>query len=276
MNKQSYNAFSIDLEDWFHLLDTNVTPTISEWGMMESRVERNTEILLNLLDKYNTKCTFFVLGWIAENFPNLIKYIHTRGHEIASHGYAHKLVYQQSPEEFRDDIKRSKDVIGNTLGQQPIGYRAPGFSIKKESIWALDILVEEGFEYDSSIFPAERAHGGYSDADPLPKRLENGLIEFPISTIKIFNKRLAFLGGGYLRLLPKRSILFCAENKVRKGEPLILYLHPRDIDINQPRLNLGRIRAFRSYVGLKTTLDKTRILLEKYPWITFGEYKDRF
>ncbi len=276
MNEQLKNLFSIDLEDWFHLLDTDTAPSMGAWHKMESRVERNTDVLLDLLRETNTKCTFFVLGWVAEKNPDLISKIYNEGHEIASHGYAHKLVYEQSPEEFRNDIKLSKEILEGITGSRPKGYRAPGFSIKKDNLWALDILLEEGFEYDSSIFPASRAHGGLSGADPFPSKLHNGLVEYPISTINMMFNRLAFLGGGYLRLIPEKMILLCSDYKVRNRVPLVLYVHPRDIDVDQPRIKLSKSREFRSYVGLNSTLDKMRSLLEKYSWIPFIEHRNKY
>ncbi len=266
------NLFSIDVEDWFHILDTSTAPSRDEWLRMESRLATNTEALLALLDEYQTKATFFILGWVAENYPQVVKGIADRGHEIASHGYGHDLVYKQSEEEFRADVRRAAEAIHKACGVHPRGYRAPGFSINGDTLWALDALVEDGYEYDSSIFPAKRRHGGLPGAQYVPSILPNGLKEFPISTINVGFGRLAYLGGGYLRLFPDRLIRYWAHRQQNRGMTLILYLHPRDIDDMQPRLPLSLMRRFKSYVGLERTLPKLAGLLEDFRWMPFRDY----
>lgn len=266
------NLFSIDLEDWFHILDSDAAPRMSQWSEQESRVEKNTQTLLDELERAGVSCTFFVLGWIAENYPDLVRRIADAGHEVASHGYAHGLIYQQTREEFRDDLRRANDTIEAAAGTKPRGFRAPGFSIRHDSEWALDILAEEGFEYDSSVFPASRNHGGLPGAHPLPTLLANGLREFPVSTIETPLRRVAYLGGGYLRLFPASLILHWARGQRTRDESLVLYLHPRDVDIEQPRLGLGAVRNFKSYVGLRGCLDKVRTLLREFEWMPFRDY----
>jgi polysaccharide deacetylase family protein (PEP-CTERM system associated) len=266
------NLFSIDLEDWFHILDSDASPKMSQWSELESRVETNCQVLLDELEQANVRCTFFVLGWIAENFPELVRRVSQAGHEVASHGYAHGLIYQQSRDEFRDDLRRANDAIEAAVGTRPKGFRAPGFSIRHDSEWALDVLAEEGFEYDSSVFPANRNHGGLPDAHPLPTLLPNGLREFPVSTISTPLRRVAYLGGGYLRLFPTPLILHWARGQQARGESLVLYLHPRDVDVDQPRLGLGAVRNFRSYVGLRGCLDKVTTLLREFEWVPFRDY----
>ncbi len=266
------NLLSIDLEEWFHLLDTSVIPPSRDWGDVPERVTKNSEILLDLLEQRNIKATFFVLGWIAENYPELVSRVAEAGHEIACHGHMHTLVYDQTRDQFRDDIKRARDVIGEVTGVAPIGYRAPGFSIRQDTLWALDVLLEEGFEYDSSLFPAPSSHGGLVDGPTLPALLSNGMKEFPVSTIDLVGSRLAYLGGGYLRLLPKHVIVPLARMQERSGRPLVLYLHPRDIDPGQPRLPLPRLRYFRTYVGLDGCLGKLEELLDQFDWHPFSEF----
>ena len=268
----SPHLFSIDLEDWFHLLDTDAAPALSSWADQEARVETNAGRLLDVLEQANVRCTFFVLGWIAEQYPALLQRIADAGHEIASHGYAHGLIYQQTPQEFRDDLRRANDAIEGAVGVRPIGYRAPGFSIREDSDWALDVLASEGFEYDSSVFPASRAHGGLPDAEPFPTRLPNGLMEFPVSTISTPLSRVAYLGGGYLRLFPTSLILHWARGQRARNESLVLYIHPRDIDLDQPRLDLGAFRNFKSYVGIGGCLDKVTTLLSEFDWVPFRDY----
>jgi polysaccharide deacetylase family protein (PEP-CTERM system associated) len=266
------NVFSIDVEDWFHLLDNSEAPEYERWASLESRVRHNTELLLGELARRDVKCTFFVLGWVAEQHPELIAEIAGAGHEIASHGYSHTLIYTQSPEEFRDDLRRASDAIVAACGVKPRGFRAPGFSIKRQNLWAFDVLKEEGFVYDSSSFPALRSHGGLPGTTPLPTVLENGLVEFPISTVDLRLARWSYLGGGYLRLLPKRLVLSWAASQEKAGIPLILYIHPRDVDPGQPRLELAPHTYFRTYVGVGSCLDKVSALLERFEWTSFEEY----
>jgi len=266
------NVFSVDLEDWFHVLDSPGVPPLAEWASCESRVRANAQVLLDEFDARGVRCTFFVLGWIAQQQPNLVKEIAERGHEIASHGHHHNLVYQQKEGAFRDDLLRANDAIHDVCGQAPQGYRAPGFSITAETPWALDVLAQCGFAYDSSIFPAPRSHGGLVGATPNPFQFENGLMEFPISTVPLGNsRRLAYLGGGYLRFFPYRLIRHWARRQHTQGIPLILYIHPRDIDPDQPRLKLGTIRNFKRNVGLAGCLSKLRNLLDEFEWTSFAD-----
>jgi polysaccharide deacetylase family protein (PEP-CTERM system associated) len=266
------NVFSVDVEDWFHLLYDSKAGEIERWAGLESRVRQNTQILLDELARRDVRCTFFVLGWVAEHHPQLIAEIAERGHEIASHGYAHTLIYTQTPEAFRDDLRRANDAIAKACGVTPRGFRAPGFSIKPQNLWAFDVLREEGFEYDSSAFPAVRSHGGLPGTAPLPTVLDNGLVEFPITTINLYVARCSYLGGGYLRLIPKSLMLSWATRQDRAGVPLILYIHPRDIDTGQPRLSVPPHTYFRTYVGLSGCLAKVRALLDRFEWTSFEEY----
>lgn len=259
------NALSIDVEDWFHILGLRNEIPISDWHKMESRVERNTRRILNILDVCNeTKATFFVLGWVAEHFPNLIMEIQERGHEIASHGYSHRLVYQLTPEQFREDVQRAKSITEDVIGQRVIGYRVPGFSIQNGNLWALDVIKESGFVYDSSIFPAYRGHGGFNDAPIYPYQDSSGLWEFPISVVQYWGMNIPFAGGGYLRFLPY-SVIKKAINKINsQGQSVILYLHPRDLDIHQPRIELSPYRRFKCYVNLHTAKNKLEALLKDF------------
>jgi polysaccharide deacetylase family protein (PEP-CTERM system associated) len=266
------NVFSVDVEDWFHLLYRDSAPEYDRWATFESRVRANTEVFLAELERCRVRCTFFILGWIAEQHPKLVEEISAAGHEIASHGYSHTLAYTQTPDEFRDDLRRASDAIVRACGCQPKGFRAPGFSIKRHNLWAFDVLLEESFEYDSSAFPAARSHGGLPGTAPLPSVLPNGLVEFPISTVNLRVGRCPYLGGGYLRLLPRRLVLSWAREQQRAGIPLILYLHPRDIDVGQPRLKLAPHTYFRTYVGLGNCLGKISALLDQFSWTSFEEY----
>jgi polysaccharide deacetylase family protein (PEP-CTERM system associated) len=265
------NLFSVDLEDWFHLLELDGAPPPERWDAQPSRIEHNTLRLLELLAAHRVAATFFVLGWVAERFPALVRHIADQGHEIASHGHRHDLIWTQDPVRFRDDLRRASDSIATACGQRPIGYRAPGFSVVARTAWALEILAEEGFVYDSSVFPAARAHGGMPGARPEPHRLACGLHEFPVSTVGLWGKRVGYLGGGYLRALPGQLVTTLASTQARAGRDLVLYVHPRDIDPEQPRLRMSWRRRLRTYVGLGRTFDKLGSLLAAFEW---GRFRD--
>jgi polysaccharide deacetylase family protein (PEP-CTERM system associated) len=249
--------------------------SLDEWEGLTPRLDRNMGRLLDLLSETSTRATCFILGWVVENHPGLCRRILAAGHEIASHGYGHELVYEIGRERFRDDLRRSLAVTEETLGIRPRGYRAAGFSIRREELWALDILAEEGLEYDSSLFPAPRGHGGSPGVERLPSRLvlESGrsLLEFPISVTRILGRPVAYSGGGYLRLFPYRYIRRQVAAANARGEPVIVYVHPRDLDPTQPRLSMSWRRRFKSYVNLGTTYRKLRRLLTEF---RFGAVED--
>lgn len=266
------HVFSVDLEDWFHLLELDTAPPPERWAALPSRLEPATLELLAVLATHRVTGTFFVLGWVAERFPALVRHIAGLGHEIASHGHAHQLVWSGGPDEFREDLRRASDSIESACGQRPRGYRAPGFSIVERTPWAFEILAEEGFVYDSSVFPAARTHGGIPRARTRPHRLPCGLYEFPLSTVGLGARRIGYLGGGYLRVLPRRLIAALARRQARAGDDLILYVHPRDIDPDQPRLPMGWPRYLRTYTGLRRARDKLGWLLARFEWIPFGQH----
>lgn len=262
------NALSIDVEDYFQVSALESVVRYEEWGKYESRVERNTAILLDMLEEFNVKATFFVLGWIAERFPDLVADIHSKGHEIASHGYAHRLVYKQDKEMFRNDIIKSKEILEDIIGDKVIGFRAASYSITRESLWALQILKEEGYAYDSSIFPIKHDRYGIPGAKRFPHAVKlnntDKIIEFPLSTIRICKLNLPIAGGGYLRLLPSWLIKHAVKSINLKKEPVIIYIHPWEIDPGQPRLDVKGISRFRHYVNLKKTEAKMKSILRKF------------
>jgi polysaccharide deacetylase family protein (PEP-CTERM system associated) len=269
------NIISVDVEDWFHILELDSTPDIEGWRALESRVERNFHVLLDTFDETDTKATCFFLGWIAERFPHLIKEASARGHEIASHGYAHQLIYTQTRSQFAEDIRRAKKILEDITGESVVGYRAPGFSITVKTPWAFEELSAAGYRYDSSVFPAQRGHGGIVDAPLQPYRIKTGtdpLIEFPISVASIMNRRVCFFGGGYLRLFPYSLIARMTRAVNQEGRPVIYYLHPREIDPLHPRLPMGLVRRFKSYVNLHSTLPKLKRLLEDQRLIPFSAW----
>ncbi len=276
MSEPVLNAMTIDVEEWFHILEVDEAPDRAQWPALESRVERNTERLLEVLAAAGAGCTCFVLGWVAERHPALVRRIAEAGCEIASHGYGHELVREIGPERFRADVERSIDAIGAACGRRPQGYRAPGFSIDEEAApWAFEILSELGMRFDSSIVPGRAGHGGIPGAEPVPHALALGggrtLLEFPISVTPLLGARVPYCGGGYLRLFPYRFVRSRIAAANRRGEPVMVYVHPRDIDPDHPRIKMPLRRRFRSYVNLSRTLDKLRGLLGEF---RFGSVSD--
>ena len=269
------NIFSIDVEDWFHILDLPTAPDVNAWHTKESRVEKNLNTILDLLDHNDTKATLFVLGWVAEKYPKLIKEAQKRGHEIASHGYAHQLVYGMKPEEFFQDILKAKNILEAITGDKVLGLRAPGFSITPETPWAFEMLAKAGYVYDSSIFPTKRAHGGFVGAElsPHPINTKHGtIIEFPISVVNVLGSKVCFFGGGYFRLFPWTLIKAKSEQVNFEGRPVVYYIHPRDIDPHQPRLPMSFIRQFKSYVNLHSTEEKLLRLIQSQALTSFREW----
>lgn len=258
------NALTIDVEDYFQVNAFVRHVRRDEWDRYPLRVEQNTMRILELLDEYGIKATFFILGWVAERVPRLIKEIHAKGHEIACHGYGHELIYSIGPDAFRADIRRSKQILEDQCGQQMHGYRAPSYSITGRSLWALDILIEEGFSYDSSIFPVYHDTYGVPDAPRFPhviNRPAGSISEFPLTTypLRLGKKeyRLPIAGGGYLRLFPaeliRRGIAFINQ---QEKQPAVLYFHPWEIDPDQPRIKAGLKSRFRHYLNLDKTEGK--------------------
>ena len=248
------NALTVDVEDYFHVSAFAKSINHKDWDKFPLRVENNTRRLLDLFDKHEVKATFFVLGWLAERTPDLVKDIASRGHEVACHGFSHQLVYNQSPEVFREETLRSKHLLED-ITQTPVrGYRAASYSITNRSRWALDILAEAGFEYDSSIFPVRHDRYGIPDAPEFPHRMEtpNGhsLVEFPLSTAKLLKYRLPVAGGGYFRLYPYAVTQAGLSQINRRQQPFIFYLHPWEIDPDQPKISAHWFSRFRHYNNL--------------------------
>jgi polysaccharide deacetylase family protein (PEP-CTERM system associated) len=269
------NVLTFDVEDYFQVSAFDELVPRADWHTFESRVCRNTERLLEILEGADTRATFFVLGWVAERFPALMRQIRLGGHEIASHGYAHRLVYAGTPGEFRDDLRRARDVIQCAAGVPVVGYRAPSYSITRESLWALDILIEEGYEYDASIFPIRHDRYGIPDWPRHVHRVERSggrIWEVPGSTVRWGGVNLPVGGGGYFRLLPYawtcRGI--ARLNRV-EGRPAVFYLHPWEIDPEQPRIPAGRLTAIRHYGNLQKTEHRLRRLLGDFRFGTVRE-----
>jgi polysaccharide deacetylase family protein (PEP-CTERM system associated) len=265
------NAMTIDVEDYFHVSVFDGLVPRHAWGSMESRVCANTERLLELFDEAEITATFFVLGWVAERFPRLVRSIVERGHEIASHGSEHRLVYDMTPAAFRADVRRSKDLLESATGSQVYGYRAPSYSVTPRSLWALDVLIEEGFVYDASIFPIHHDRYGIpvSPRHPYVLNRSAALVEAPGSTVRWGPFNLPIGGGGYFRILPYGWTRWGIRrlNEVEKL-PAIFYLHPWEIDPDQPRLNAGRLGRFRHYRNLEKTEGRLRSLVREFRFST--------
>ncbi|MGH6903085.1 MAG: XrtA system polysaccharide deacetylase [Geminicoccaceae bacterium] len=269
---------SVDVEDWFHILDLDTAPSLSAWASLPSRVEHNLHRILDLLSDHGTTATMFFLGWIAERYPQLVRAARARGHAIASHGYSHRLVYTMTPKEFAEDAHRARAILQDVSGDPVWGYRAPGFSVTARTPWFFQCLAEAGHTYDCSIFPARRPHGGLSTAERAPhiafRPVEGGrpLIEVPMSVAPVLGLRVCFFGGGYMRLAPSWLIQTMARRVFAEGMPVMFYLHPRDIDPEQPRLPMSPLRRFRCYANLGTTYAKLESLLRTFPLVSVEEY----
>ncbi|RKY00311.1 polysaccharide deacetylase family protein [Candidatus Poribacteria bacterium] len=261
------NILTIDVEDYFHVLGLSSVIKKSEWEDCPQRVYGNTLRLLDILEASGVKATFYVLGWVAERRPELVDEMLRRGHEIASHGYSHAPIYEQTREEFHADLVRSKEILEGISGCKVIGYRAPSFSITERTLWALDVLIEEGFEYDSSIYPIRYDRYGISSAERFPHLIHRGkrsIWEFPPSTLRFLGRNLPVAGGGYFRLYPYRITAGFIRRMNRKGYPVLVYLHPWEIDPAQPRFKPRFRDRFRHYVNLSKTEGKLIRLLKEF------------
>ena len=266
---------SVDVEDWFHILDLDAGPPMSEWGDLPSRVEHNFLALLDVFDRHAVSATCFFLGWTAEHFPHLVREAVGRGHEIASHSYSHRLVYALKPEEFTEDTRLARALLQDLSGQDVKGYRAPGFSVTQQTPWFFDSLANVGHTYDTSVFPSSRGHGGLPGADRFPSTMcVNGhsVTEIPVSVAQFGKFRMCFFGGGYFRLYPYDLIRRAARRLEKEGLPVVFYLHPRDIDPDQPRLPMSPARRFKSYVNLGTTTEKLHRLLSDFQAVPFRDF----
>ena len=262
------NAMSIDVEDYFQVSAFDGVVPRTRWDSMESRVVANTDRLLAIFDEFRVRSTFFVLGWVGKRHPDLVSRIAGAGHEVASHGYAHRLIYDQTPAAFRADVRRAKGTLEQAAGRRVTGYRAPSFSITTRSLWALDILAEEGYTYDSSIFPIKHDRYGIPTSGRRPYRIDRGthsLIEVPGSTTRVGPMNLPVAGGGYFRLLPYWWTRWGISRVNRlEGRAAVFYLHPWEIDADQPRLPAGRLTRFRHYRNIAHTEARLRQLLTDF------------
>lgn len=274
------HALTVDVEDYFHVSAFADVIRRDEWSNHSLRVEQNTHRLLDLFDECRTKATFFVLGWVAERLPALVREIEQRGHEVACHGYSHQLVFKQKPEEFRAETLRAKGLLEDAIGRPVRGYRAASYSVTSASLWALDILSEAGFEYDSSIFPVHHDRYGIPGAPKVIHRARTqagaDILEFPLTSAPLFKWRLPVAGGGYFRLYPYAFTRFFLKRAVAEfGQPFIFYLHPWEIDTEQPRVeNASLLSRFRHYNNLQRCEPRLRQLLSDFRFAPVAEVLD--
>jgi len=263
------NALTFDIEDYFQVEAFKDYVSFDEWPAYQSRVVQNTRKIMDILDERHVKATFFILGWVAERFPDMVRELADGGHEIATHGYAHDMVYTQSPEVFEQDLVKSINILEQISGTKIIGYRAPTYSIIEESFWAFDILIRHNLRYDSSIFPIIHDRYGVPDGERFPHTIKRDgvgtLHEFPLSTLRFWKWNFPVAGGGYLRLLPYAVVKQSVTWLNRKQKPVIIYLHPWELDPDQPKLpNLPAKTRFRHYLNLHTTGNKLRKLVHDF------------
>jgi polysaccharide deacetylase family protein (PEP-CTERM system associated) len=271
---ETLNALTIDVEDYFHVSNFDGVVSRSQWDEIAPRFVDGARRLLDLFAAARVRATFFVLGWAAERRPDLVKDIRSAGHEVGCHSYGHRLIYEQTPAEFREDLRRGRDLLEDVLGVAVTAYRAPSFSITRKSLWALDVLVEEGFRLDSSIYPTRHDRYGIPGAPLGPHRIDRpagSLWEFPPPVYRCVGYPLPVGGGGWFRLYPYRVTRGCLRSINKGGRPFAVYLHPWELDPDQPRLSPGRLAAFRHYVNLKRTEGRLKKLLKDFRFGTLSD-----
>lgn len=262
------NAISVDVEDWFHVSLFRHHIKRSEWNEQESTVVSNVCKILKLFSEYKIKATFFILGWVAERYPEIVIAIKEQGHEIASHGYGHQVIYEQTQAEFYNDVRRSIKILKDITGEKVRGYRAPSYSITRESLWAWEKLQDLGLVYDSSVFPIKHDLYGIADAPRFPFTVSvsgrGNLIEFPISTVQMMGKNIPIAGGGYLRLYPFWFFKHGISRLNAEGKPAIIYFHPWEIDPQLPRITVGKLKRLRHYGNLALMENRIVNLLKSF------------
>lgn len=276
------NAITVDLEDWYQVLYYEPVLTRDDWSLVESRIEDSTRRALDLMDRVGARATFFVLGWVAERRPDLVREIDRRGHEIGSHSYWHRLVHTLSRGEFAADLRRSVDVLAAITGKAVRGYRAPSFSVTEATPWVFEELAAAGLDYDSSVLPMSRYYGGMGDAPRRPYRVKvgNGSVvrEFPVPTARVFGRNVCFSGGGYLRVLPVQVVEAAIDRLQRQGVPAMVYFQPWELDPHPPRIQMslrdraeGRFSNELCRQGMEAKLER---LLRRFAFAPMSEVLD--
>jgi polysaccharide deacetylase family protein (PEP-CTERM system associated) len=268
------NYLTIDVEEYYHVSAFEDIIRPKDWDQYESRVDIGTNAILDLFAEHDLQATFFIVGKVAEKNPDLIRRIHSAGHEIGCHSYLHRKVYDLTPEQFREDTLKAKTILENSIGAPVVGYRAPSYSITRQSLWALPILVELGFRYDSSIFPTLHDTYGIPDAPRFEYRLQEGdMVEYPISTVRLLGRNIPVAGGGYFRLFPYWFTKW-ALRRINRVEqmPFMFYLHPWELDQDQPRMNNAKLLSrFRHYNNLDKTGSRLRYLLQDFSFTPISQ-----
>ena len=269
------NILSFDIEEWFHPEIFSGKFPAHTWNSLESRVQKNTEIILNFLSRKGLKATFFFLGWVAEKYPQLVLETAREGHEIASHGYGHSMITKLSPEEFRKDLRRSLQIL-NSLSNHPVeGYRAPTFSVTKQTLWSLPIMFEEGIRYDSSVFPIYHDRYGIPDAPRkayvIYKGEEGDIWEYPMTTVRLGNFNFPCSGGGYFRLYPFQLSLGLMRRCQREERPIVFYAHPWEFDSGLPKVKLSLLGSVRHYRGISKFLERLNVITDHFHFTSFKD-----
>lgn len=269
------NALTVDVEEWFQVSNFDGVVPREDWDSLPSRVVDSTRRLLDLFDRFAVKGTFFVLGWVAERRGELVREIRARGHDVASHGYGHELVARIGRERFAADLQRSTRAIEDAVGIRPTGYRAPSFSIDRSAAWAFDVLADQAFTYDSSIFPVKHPRYGVPGFPRAPRRVRapGGAIlrEFPMTTLRLGSLNIGASGGAWLRVLPPLVPRTAFARMNAAGEPAVLYVHPWELDPDQPRLRVGAAKRFAHYTNLDRTERRLAGLLERFRFGTMEQ-----
>jgi len=266
------NALSFDIEDWFHLVEIKAVEDPSQWGDLPSLVVDYTAWILDKVGQSQVKATFFIVGWVAQRYPKIVRRIAEAGHEVAIHSFWHRRADELTPEQLHEDLARNIDVVQQQSGKKVLGFRAPSFSVTLGAEWIFDVLHDLGLKYDASLFPAPRGQGGYPcrQAPHEFTDVPSGrpMLELPMSVMRLGPMRLPFSGGGYLRVLPKPVIRLGFRSFNKQGLPVVVYLHPRDFASDCPRVPMPMVRRFKCYVGLKSTEAKFDMLLKRYRFNT--------
>lgn len=266
------NAISIDLEDWFCVYNLSDAIKREDWDKQELRVEKSTRRILKLLARHNTRATFFLLGWIAERVPDLVEEIHAAGHEIATHGYSHRLLTEMAPGEFRNDLDKALRITEKITDEKILGFRAPSFSITPQTMWAFEVLEDCGLRYDSSVFPVGfHPDYGIPTAPLSVYPISDRLTEFPISCVDILGRRIPVSGGGYFRAYPYWLSKFFITRCNREGRSVVFYIHPWEFDVDQPRISLSILKRWRHYINLQKTEKRFDKLLTDFEFVPIRE-----